>query len=188
LATATGIKLQNFIDGAFVDPVEGRTEPVLNPATEEPIAEMPASTAADVERAVAAAKRAFPGWAATTPGERATALLRLADRIEEHADELADLEAANAGKPRAAFLEDEIPFMADNLRFFAGAGRVLEGRSAGEYLEGHTSIIGREPVGVVAQITPWNYPLMMAAWKIGPALAAGCTVVLKPADTTRSAP
>src|SRR5207253_3134084 len=107
-----------------------------------------------------------------------------ADAIEANADELADLESANAGKPRKAFLEDEIPFMVDNLRFFAGAGRCLEGKAAGEYAEGYTSIIRREPVGVVGQITPWNYPLMMAVWKIGPALAAGCTTVLKPADTT----
>src|SRR5919112_703402 len=117
-------------------------------------------------------------------GECATALLKLADLIEEHADEIADLEAADAGKPRAAFQEDEIPFMCDNLRFFAGAARLPEGQASGEYLAGHTSIIRREPVGPVGQITPWNYPLMMAIWKIGPALAAGCTIVLKPAETT----
>ncbi len=184
MATATVTKLQNFIDGQFADPAEGRTEPVLNPATGEPIAEAPLSTAEDVDRAVAAAKRAFEGWSAKTPGERSLALLKLADAIEEHADELADLEAANAGKPRKAFYEDEIPFMVDNLRFFAGAARNLEGRASGEYTEGYTSIIRREPVGVVGQITPWNYPLMMAIWKIGPALAAGCTTVLKPAETT----
>ena len=120
----------------------------------------------------------------TTPGERAGALLKLADAIEEHADELAELEADNAGKPINAFREDEIPFMVDNLRFFAGAARCLEGRAAGEYLSGYTSIIRREPVGVIGQIAPWNYPLMMAVWKIGPALAAGNTVVLKPAETT----
>lgn len=127
---------------------------MLNPATEEVIATMQASGAEDVDRAVAAAKRALPGWAATTPGERARALLALADRLETHADELADLEAANAGKPRLAFLEDELPFIADNLRFFAGAGRLLEGRAAGEYLERRSSIIRREPVGVVGHITP----------------------------------
>ena len=115
---------------------------------------------------------------------RALPLLKLADSIEEHAEELADLEAANAGKPRKAFLEDEVPPMVDQLRFFAGAARCLEGRASGEYLEGYTSIIRREPVGVVGQITPWNYPLMMAIWKIGPALAAGNTIVLKPAETT----
>jgi betaine-aldehyde dehydrogenase len=184
MATATKTKLQNFIDGEFVDPAEGATEEVLNPATAEAIAEAPLSTSEDVDRAVQAARRAFPGWADATPGERSLALLKLADAIEEHADELSDLEAANAGKPRGAFYEDEIPFMVDNLRYFAGACRNLEGRPAGEYTEGYTSMIRREPVGVVGQITPWNYPLMMAVWKIGPALATGNTIVLKPAETT----
>jgi betaine-aldehyde dehydrogenase len=176
--------LKNFIDGEYVDPAEGQTEPILNPATGEAIAEAPLSTAADVDRAVAAAKTAFDGWSTTTPGERALAMLKLADAIEEHADELAELEADNAGKPINAFRDDEIPFMVDNLRFFAGAARCLEGRSAGEYVSGYTSMIRREPVGVIGQIAPWNYPLMMAVWKIGPALAAGNTVVLKPAETT----
>jgi betaine-aldehyde dehydrogenase len=184
MATATKTKLQNFIDGEFVDPAEGATEEVLNPATAEAIAEAPLSTSEDVDRAVQAARRAFPGWADATPGERSLALLKLADALEEHADELSDLEAANAGKPRGAFYEDEIPFMVDNLRYFAGACRNLEGRPAGEYTEGYTSMIRREPVGVVGQITPWNYPLMMAVWKIGPALATGNTIVLKPAETT----
>jgi betaine-aldehyde dehydrogenase len=184
MATMAKTKLQNFIDGEFVDPAEGKTEEVTNPANGEVIAEMPLSTEEDVNRAVAAAKRAFPEWAATPPGERATALLKLADLIEEHADELSDLEAADAGKPRGAFHDDEIPFMCDNLRFFAGAARLPEGQASGEYIEGHTSIIRREPVGPVGQITPWNYPLMMAIWKIGPALAAGCSIVLKPAETT----
>ncbi len=176
--------LQNFIDGAFVDPAEGQLEPVLDPSTGEEIAQAPLSTEADVDRAVNAARAAFDGWATTTPGERAQALLKLADTIEEHADELAELESANAGKPIAAFRDDEVPFMVDNLRFFAGAGRCLEGKSAGEYVTGYTSIIRREPIGVVGQIAPWNYPVMMAIWKIGPALAAGNTVVLKPAETT----
>jgi betaine-aldehyde dehydrogenase len=184
MATMTKTKLQNFIDGEFVDAADGATEEVTNPANGEGIAEMPLSTEEDVNRAVAAAKRAFGEWSVTPPGERATALLKLADLIEEHADEIADLEAADAGKPRGAFLEDEIPFMCDNLRFFAGAARLPEGQASGEYLAGHTSIIRREPVGPVGQITPWNYPLMMAIWKIGPALAAGCTIVLKPAETT----
>jgi betaine-aldehyde dehydrogenase len=184
MATATTTKLRNFIDGEQVDSADGATEPILNPATGEPIAEAPLSTEEDVNRAVAAAKAAFPGWSATTPGERALALLRIADAIEEHADELADLEAADAGKPRSAFLDDEVPFMVDNLRFFAGAARCMEGKAAGEYVEGYTSMIRREPVGVVGQITPWNYPLLMAIWKIGPALAAGCTTVVKPAETT----
>jgi betaine-aldehyde dehydrogenase len=184
MATATLTKLKNFIDGEFVEPAEGQTEEVLNPATGEAIAEAPLSTKEDVDRAVAAAKRAFDGSATKTPGERSLALLKLADAVEEHADELADLESADAGKPRKSFIEDEIPFGIDNLRYFAGAGRNLEGRASGEYTEGYTSIIRREPVGVVGQITPWNYPLMMAIWKIGPALAAGCTIVLKPAETT----
>jgi betaine-aldehyde dehydrogenase len=184
MATATRTKLQNFIDGEFVDAVEGATAPVANPATGEQIAEMPLSSEADVNRAVEAARRAFDDWGNTTPGERASAMLKLADRIEEHAEELADLEAADAGKPRHSFFEDEIPFIVDNLRFFAGAARCLEGRSAGEYLEGYTSMIRREPIGVVGQIAPWNYPLMMAIWKIGPALTTGNTVVLKPAETT----
>ena len=184
MATASKTKLQNFIDGEFVDAADGATEEVTNPANGETIAEMPLSNEEDVNRAVAAAKRAFDSWSKTTPGERGTALLKLADLIEEHAEEIADLESADAGKPRQAFLDDEIPFGADNLRFFAGAGRTMQGSAAGEYVEGRTSIIRREPVGVVGQITPWNYPLMMAIWKIGPALAAGCTIVLKPAETT----
>jgi betaine-aldehyde dehydrogenase len=178
------LTLQNFIDGEHSDPAEGETEPILNPATGEVIAQAPLSGARDVDRAVGAARRAFEGWSTTTPGERASALLALADAIEEHGEELAQLEAVNAGKPIGAVREDEIPFMVDNLRFFAGAARTLEGRAAGEYLRGHTSIIRREPVGVIGQIAPWNYPLMMAIWKIGPALAAGNTVVLKPAETT----
>src|ERR1700676_1475258 len=180
----TASTLQNFIDGQFVDPTEGETEPILNPATGEVIAQAPLSTGADVDLAVSAARRAFGAGATTTPGERASALLKLADAIEEHAEEISELEADNAGKPINAFREDEIPFMADNLRFFAGAARCLEGRAAGEYVSGYTSIIRREPVGVIGQIAPWNYPLMMAIWKIGPALAAGNTVVLKPAETT----
>jgi betaine-aldehyde dehydrogenase len=184
MATATATKLKNVINGEAVEPAEGKTEKVVNPANGEVIAEAPLSTKEDVDRAVEAAGRAFEGWSTTVPGERAAALLKLADLIEERANEIADLESADAGKPRKAFLEDEIPFMADNLRFFAGAARNLEGKAAGEYLEGYTSMVRREPVGVVGQITPWNYPLMMAIWKIGPALAAGNTVVLKPAETT----
>src|ERR671918_1323083 len=184
MATATKTKLQNFIDGEFVAPAEGATEEVVNPATGEGIAEAPLSTKEDVDRAVAAARKAFESWSVTTPGDRATALLKLADAIEEHGEEFADLESADAGKPRKAFLEDEIPASADQLRFFAGAGRNLEGKSAGEYVDGRTSFVRREPTGVVGQITPWNYPLMMAIWKVGPAFAAGCTSVLKPAENT----
>jgi betaine-aldehyde dehydrogenase len=175
--------LENFIDGAYAAPLDGATEPVLNPATGEEIARAPLSTAEDVDRAVAAARRAFEVWSQTTPAARAQALLGLAIALEEHGEELAREEAVNAGKPLAA-AADEIPVGADNLRFFAGAARTLEGRAAGEYLEGYTSFVRREPVGVVGQITPWNYPLLMAIWKIGPALATGNTVVLKPAETT----
>jgi betaine-aldehyde dehydrogenase len=182
---ATAVRsLQNFIDGEFVDASDGRTDPVLNPATGEEIATFAVSGAEDVDRAVAAAKRAFESYSQTTPGDRMNFLLKLADAIEEHADELTQLEVANAGKPVAAFKADEIPFMADNLRFFGGAARNLEGKAAGEYVEGYTSWIRREAIGVVGQITPWNYPLLMAIWKIGPALAAGNTIVLKPAETT----
>ena len=182
---ATAVRtLQNFIDGEFVDPADGRTEPILNPATAEPVAEAPVSGVQDVDRAVASALKAFDRWAGTPPRKRASALLKLAAAIQEHGDELAELEARDAGKPISAVKADEIPFVIDNLRFFAGAARNLEGRSAGEYAEGATSIIRREPVGVVGQIAPWNYPLEMAVWKIGPALAAGNTVVIKPAETT----
>jgi betaine-aldehyde dehydrogenase len=183
---ATAVQtLQNFIDGAPVEPVSGETGPVVNPATGEEIARAPRSGPEDVDRGVAAARRAYEaGWSTTTPAERALALLRIADAIEERADELTTLEATNAGKPLGAFRDDEIPFMVDNLRFFAGAARCMEGKSAGEYLEGYTSMVRREPVGVIGQIAPWNYPLMMAVWKVGPALATGNTIVLKPAPTT----
>ncbi len=184
MATISKTKLQNFINGESVDAVDGATEEVTNPANGEVIADMPLSGEEDVNRAVAAAKAAFEGWSTTTPAERAGAMLKLADLLDEHAEEISDLEAADAGKPRNAFLEDEMPAVSDTLRFFAGAGRVPEGQASAEYAAGRTSIIRREPAGVVGQIAPWNYPLMMAAWKIGPALAAGCTIVLKPAETT----
>jgi betaine-aldehyde dehydrogenase len=183
MATVTRT-LRNFIDGEHVEPIDGATEPVLNPATGEEIAQAPLSGAADVEQAVAAARRAFPDWANATPGERSLALLRLADSIDAHADELAELEALDAGKPIENVRADELPVAADNLRFFAGAARMLEGAATGEYMADHTSMIRREPIGVVGQIAPWNYPLMMAIWKIAPALAAGNTIVLKPAETT----
>jgi betaine-aldehyde dehydrogenase len=177
--------LQNFIDGDFADATgDGGTAPVLNPATGDVMAEMPRSSTEDVDHAVAAARRAFGDYSAQTPGERSLLMLKLADAIEGAAEEIADLEAANAGKPRSAFLDDEIPFMVDNLRFFAGAARCLEGRAGGEYTEGYTSFVRREAIGVCGQITPWNYPLMMAIWKICPALAAGNTIVMKPAETT----
>jgi betaine-aldehyde dehydrogenase len=181
-ATQVGT-LKNFIGGEWVEP-SGGTDTVYNPATGEELAQAPVSTPEDVDRAVKAAEDAFEGWSNTTPGERALALIRLADALEEHGEELAALEIANAGKPASAFKNDELPVMADNLRFFAGCARNLEGKAAGEYMEGYTSWVRREAIGPVAQITPWNYPLMMAIWKIGPALAAGNTIVLKPAETT----
>ena len=182
MATTLGT-LSNLIAGERA-PSDGETEAILNPATGEELARAHNSTPADVDRAARAARAAFEGWSQTTPAQRAAALLALADAIEEHGEELARLEALNAGKPLAAVTNDEIPAMADNLRFFAGAARCLEGRAAGEYMEGYTSFTRREAVGVIGQITPWNYPLMMAIWKIAPALAAGNTIVLKPAETT----
>lgn len=183
MATAVST-LQHFIDGAFIDASGDQVDTVVNPATGEAIAQAPRATAEEIDRAVEAARRAFPAWSRTTPSDRSMALLRLADALEAHGDELAEIEAKNAGKPITAMREDEIGPSADQLRFFAGAARNLEGKAAGEYMEGHTSFTRREPVGVVGQVTPWNYPLMMAVWKIGPALAAGCTIVLKPAETT----
>ena len=177
-------KLQNFINGQFADSLEGQTQSVVNPSTGQPIAQAQLSDKADIDHAVGAARRAFSGWSAATPAERSRLLLRLADALADHADELADLESADAGKPRAAVYDEEIPACCDHLQFFAGAARNLEGKAAGEYEAGHTSIIRREAVGVVGQIAPWNYPLMMAVWKVGPALAAGCTTVLKPAEDT----
>ena len=159
-------------------------EDVVNPATGEVIAQAPLSTKEDVDKAVKAARKAFETWQYTTPSERQALLLKLADAFQERADEITDLETMDAGKPRQAMFDEEIGPMVDQLRFFAGAARTMEGRAAGEYMEDHTSYIRREPAGVVAQITPWNYPLMMAVWKIGPALATGCTLVLKPAETT----
>jgi len=182
MATTAEI-LRNFIDGELLAS-DGETEPVLNPATGEELARAPRSTPEDVDRAVQAARRAFGGWSNTTPGQRSEALLAIANVLEEHGDEIARLEALNAGKPIEAVRSDEVPVMVDNLRFFAGAARVLEGRAAGEYMEGYTSYTRREAVGVIGQITPWNYPLMMAIWKLAPAIAAGNTVVLKPAETT----
>ena len=174
---------QQFIGGEWVDAASGETLAVENPADGTVIARVPASGAEDVDRAADAAAKAFGTWGQTTPQERSIALLKLADAIEARADELGRLESKNAGKPVTAAI-DEIPVMVDNLRFFAGAARVMEGKAANEYMAGHTSMIRREPVGVVASIAPWNYPLMMAGWKIGPALAAGNTVILKPSTRT----
>jgi aminobutyraldehyde dehydrogenase len=172
-----------LIDGAFVAG-EGDAENVLNPATGETLARVPEASADQLHKAVSAAHRAFDGWSETTPADRARLLLRLADAIEARAEEFARVESLNCGKPYARALADEIPAIADCYRFFAGAARTMHGPLAGEYLAGHTSLIRRDPVGVVGSIAPWNYPLMMAAWKLAPALAAGNTVVIKPSEQT----
>jgi aminobutyraldehyde dehydrogenase len=172
-----------LIDGMLVAG-EGAVERILDPATGRIIAEVPEAGPSQVNAAVAAAEAAAPAWAQTAPKDRATLLLRLADRIEADGTAYAKLESDNTGKPLAAALNDEIPAIADVFRFFAGAARVQHGALAGEYLPGYTSMIRRDPVGVIASIAPWNYPLMMAAWKLGPALAAGNTVVLKPSEQT----
>ncbi|HXF98110.1 MAG TPA: gamma-aminobutyraldehyde dehydrogenase [Gaiellaceae bacterium] len=177
------IQQKMLIGGEWVESASGETMEVLNPATGEVIAEVPRGTAEDVERAVKAAEKAWEEWRWKTPKDRSELLLKLADVIDEHAEELARLESLNVGKPRSIAVE-EMPFSADNLRFFAGAARTLEGKSAAEYVEGYTSMIRREPLGIVAGITPWNYPLMMAVWKMGPALAAGNVQILKPAEQT----
>jgi 1-pyrroline dehydrogenase len=174
---------RNFVGGEWVEAVEGGTMEVLNPATGETIAEVPRGTQADVDRAVEAAKKALPEWLDKTPKDRMELLLKLADLIEENGEELARLESLNVGKPMS-IARDEMPFSADNLRFFAGAARTLEGKAAAEYVEGYTSIVRREPLGIVAGITPWNYPLMMVVWKLGPALAAGNVQIIKPAEQT----
>ena len=174
---------KNFVGGQWVDAVEGGTMEVHNPATGDVIAEVPSGTAEDVDRAVQAARAALPEWLETTPGERSELLLKLAGLIEEHAEELAQLESLNTGKP-IEVARSEPPVMVDNLRFFAGAARCLEGKAADEYMRGYTSMVRREPVGIAGLIAPWNYPLMMGIWKIGPALATGNAVVLKPAEQT----
>src|SRR5438445_3067728 len=181
--STTGTRHQIFVGGAWADAASGETMEVLNPATEEVIAEVPRCNAADVDRAVAAAKAALPAWLDSTPAERAELLLKLADVLDEHADELAEIESTNVGKP-LSYARDEMPVCSDNIRFFAGAARVLEGKSAGGYMRGYTSFVRREPIGVVGGITPWNYPLMMAVWKFAPALAAGNVQVLKPSEQT----
>ena len=175
---------RNFVGGRHADTVDGRTADLVDPATGEVFGTAPVSGPEDVDRAYKAAAEAFETWRDTTPAERQLALLKLADAVEEHAEELVALESRNTGKPIGLTTSEEIPPMVDQIRFFAGAARTLEGKAAGEYMAGHTSFVRREPIGVVGQVTPWNYPLMMAVWKIAPALAAGNTVVLKPSDTT----
>ncbi len=176
--------LRNFVNGESVDAADGRTSDLINPSTGEVFASAPVSSATDVDRAYVAADAAFEIWSNSTPSERQKALLTIADAFEAHADELVALESENTGKPIGVTASEEIPPMIDQIRFFAGAARVLEGRAAGEYAKGFTSIIRREPIGVIGQVTPWNYPMLMAVWKYVPAIAAGNTVVLKPSDTT----
>ena len=176
-------KHKNLVGGEWVDAADGGTEEVINPATGETIAEVPKGTEADVDRAVEAAKKAWAEWRGVTPAERAELLLKLADLIDEHTEELAEIESRNVGTPLGA-ARDEMPVCSDNIRFFAGAARILEGRSAGEYMQGYTSMIRREPIGIVGQVAPWNYPLMMAVWKFAPALAAGNVSILKPSEQT----
>jgi betaine-aldehyde dehydrogenase len=176
--------LRNFVNGALVTAADERTSDVIDPSTGEAYAAAPVSGPRDVEAALQAAASAATVWRDATPSDRSLALLRFADAIESRASDLIDAESRNTGKPVVLTRTDEVPPLADELRFFAGAARILQGQAAGEYLRDHTSMIRREPVGVCAQVTPWNYPMMMAVWKIAPALAAGNTVVLKPSDTT----
>ncbi|MDP5182942.1 gamma-aminobutyraldehyde dehydrogenase [Blastococcus sp. BMG 814] len=178
------LELKNFVGGQQTDTTDGRRMDLVDPSTGEVFASAPVSGPEDVDRAYRTAADAFETWRDTTPSERQRALLRLADAVEEHAEELIALESRNTGKPIGLTTSEEIPPMVDQIRFFAGAARTLEGKAAAEYMAGHTSWIRREPIGVVGQVTPWNYPMMMAVWKIAPALAAGNTVVLKPSDTT----
>ncbi|MBU2664651.1 gamma-aminobutyraldehyde dehydrogenase [Actinoplanes bogorensis] len=176
--------LHNFIGGESAAPAEGRYEDLIDPATGEVFASAPVSGRPDVDRAMKAASTAFESWRNTTPSERQQALLKFADAVEAKAGELVKAESQNTGKPLGLTASEELPPAIDQIRFFAGAARVLEGRSAGQYMAGFESYVRREPIGVCAQVTPWNYPLMMAVWKLAPALAAGNTVVLKPSDTT----
>ena len=176
--------LRNFVGGEYVDAKSGRTAGLVDPSTGETFATAPVSDEEDADLACRAAAAAFESWRDTTPGERSLALLRIADAIEAHADELVRAECENTGKPVGLTRSEEIVPMVDQIRFFAGAARMLGGLGAGEYMTDHTSYVRREPIGVCVQVTPWNYPMMMAAWKFAPALAAGNTVVLKPSDTT----
>jgi betaine-aldehyde dehydrogenase len=174
----------NIVDGERVSAASGETYDVIDPTTGETYATAPMSSAEDVDRAYRAAATAFETWGETTPQDRATAMLKIADAIESRIEEINEVECRDTGKPRGLTMDEEMPYASDHFRFFAGASRVLEGRSAGEYMADHTSWVRREPIGVVGQVTPWNYPLLMMIWKITPALAAGNTIVLKPSDTT----
>ncbi|GIE97226.1 aminobutyraldehyde dehydrogenase [Paractinoplanes rishiriensis] len=177
-------ELRNFVGGSYAGTADGMTSEVLDPCTGEAYALAPVSAPRDVDTAMAAAEAGFEAWRDATPAERQRALLRIADAVEARADELVDAECRNTGKPVAATRQEEIGPLLDELRFFAGAARMLEGKSAGEYMRDHTSYVRREPIGVCAQVTPWNYPMVMAVWKFAPAIAAGNSVVLKPSDTT----
>ncbi|NBU06202.1 MAG: aldehyde dehydrogenase family protein, partial [Acidimicrobiia bacterium] len=177
-------KFRNFIDGKHVDAASGDTLDIINPATGKVYATSPNSKQADIDAAMAAAQRGFDTWKESTPSERSLALFRIADAIEARKDEFIAMEVENCGKPVSITTSEEIPPMVDQIRFFAGAARMLEGKSTGEYMRGFTSMIRREPVGVCAQVAPWNYPMMMAVWKFAPAIAAGNSIVLKPSDTT----
>ncbi len=176
--------LNNFIAGSSTPSTSGATSEIINPSTATPYATAQLSNAADVDAALSAASTAFQEWRETTPAERQRALLKIADALESRAEEIVAIESENTGKPIGLTMSEEVPLMIDEIRFFAGAARHLEGKSAGEYMRGMTSFVRREPIGVCAQITPWNYPMMMAVWKWAPAIAAGNTVVLKPSDTT----
>ena len=177
-------QLKNFIGGQYVEPTTGQTSDLVNPATAQTYATAPVSTEADVQKAYETAQKAFEQWSQTTPSERQLALFRIADALEARAQEAADVESENTGKPRTTLVDYEIMPSVDQIRFFAGAARNLEGRATAEYMRDHTSSIRREPIGVIGQVTPWNYPLNMATWKFAPAIAAGNTIVLKPSDTT----
>ena len=176
--------LQNFVGGKYQDATSEKVSDVINPSNEEVYAHAPVSSDKDVDNAYKAAAKAFETWGQTTPSERQLALFRIADALEARAEEAADVESKNTGKPRATLVDYEIGPSVDQIRFFAGAARNLEGRATAEYLADHTSSIRREPIGVIGQVTPWNYPLNMAVWKFAPAIAAGNTIVLKPSDTT----
>jgi betaine-aldehyde dehydrogenase len=177
-------KVQNFIGGEAVDSVSGATMPLVDPSSGEEYGTAPISNEADIDNAYAAASKAFADWKRSTPSHRQKAMLDFAADIEKNAEELVKAEGRNTGKPNHVTMAEEIPPMVDQIRFFAGAARMLEGKSAGEYMENHTSWIRREPVGVIGQVAPWNYPMMMAIWKFCPAIAAGNAVVIKPSDTT----
>ena len=177
-------KLKNFVNGEFVDAKGGETLDIINPSNGEVYATSPVSNEADIDHAYKVASSAFDVWSNTTPKDRQLALFRIADALEARAEEMADVESENTGKPRSTLVDYEVLVSVDQIRFFAGAARNLEGRATAEYSSSHTSSIRREPIGVIGQVTPWNYPLNMATWKFAPALAAGNTIVLKPSDTT----